>query len=691
MADPKDNTVSADQYTANKGPFDYFDQSVSFGGTEMKFTPTVTNAPTVDYIKAGRDANYVPPGLESQNLFKSNKLTNFSNMGRTGFAKSKSKYKDFDDMMKQHNLGDRSGSSSLSQGTAGSLMGGYAGLALTALGLGGKKTGETPSGKPVGMNTPILSHALMKSHWDNYALTEAKFTEADNALQKGNEVIHGHQYFGDFDSSDALNATKNFHKSNSTGFYANFGTQQISRNPTKWHYDGGLHNFGPNAHNSFKTIEALGKGLDPSGFRLDGKNEDNRGAVSNANGMAGITEDGYYVYANFGSSFGYTKTTLKGLGGEGSESWAMAKDLGVDVDVMVKAMETARSGSKTFSQALLELTGKAIATDAKGTTEGTSSFGTKFDATFTKIGDTLTALSETPRNILNTIQGAMTTASQKFDAGVKKGAETVFSTDVGQKIGKGAIALDDTIQNKVQNIENQLSTVDLFNTQKKEEPNRQAGAGTKVTSDLKAVETARDKSTMDYSIRRGYGFNQGGAVQSGYYGYQDGGEINMQEMGFVNGKTPDQVTDAQSVADTEATQAEEGDFVINAPAVEIVGVDNLIQLMSEALQRAEQEGARIVDIPPTTEPEQMVDIFVSEGEFIVPRELIPFVEGGIELLEQINEAGKGEVAERVEESPMQGQPMEQQQPVQEFSLASPEKRNAISAAKFQNEMQELPI
>ena len=142
-------------------------------------------------------------------------------------------------------------------------------------------------------------------------------------------------------------------------------------------------------------------------------------------------------------------------------------------------------------------------------------------------------------------------------------------------------------------------------------------------------------------------------------------------MGFVNGKTPDQVTDAQSVADTEATQAEEGDFVINAPAVEIVGVDNLIQLMSEALQRAEQEGARIVDIPPTTEPEQMINIFVSEGEFIVPRELVPFVEGGIELLEQINEAGKGEVAERVEESPMQGQPMEQQQPVQEFSLASP--------------------
>ena len=80
------------------------------------------------------------------------------------------------------------------------------------------------------------------------------------------------------------------------------------------------------------------------------------------------------------------------------------------------------------------------------------------------------------------------------------------------------------------------------------------------------------------------GYNQGGAVQSGYYGYQEGGQINMQEMGFVNGKTPDQVTDAQSVADTEATQAEEGDFVINAPAVEIVGVDNLIQLMSEALQ-----------------------------------------------------------------------------------------------------------
>lgn len=680
MADPKDNTISADQYTTNKGPFDYFDQSVSFGGTGMKEGLDtgigVTSALTVDSIKAGTESDLMP-GLESQNLFKSTNFTNLSNMSHKGFAKSKSKYKDFNDMMKQHgNLSDRSGSNSLSQ-VGGPLLAGAAGLALSASGVGTKRVGEGPSGKGMSMGVPILSDAVMKTHWDNYALTEAKFMEADNAFQKSfpDELTYGNFSPDNFDSNDVLTATKNFHKSNSTGFYANFGNLNISRNPDKGRYDGPLHLFGPNAHNSFKTVEALGKGLDPTGYRLDGENENNRGAVSNANGTAGITEDGYYVYSDFNSSFGYTKTVLRGKGGAGSESWEMAKHLGLgqtqeDVDIMVKAMEIARSGSKTFSQALLELTGKVPTTEGSDTTTSST-----FDKTFTKIEDTVSTLSE-------------------------------IGSNVGQQIAQGATTVGENINKIVQNVVNN------------EEPNR--GAGTKVTSSFSNVRDAvsgvkegEDKVDTGSWGRYGFntggqvsspvgqlasmlranrlGYNQGGAVQSGYYGYQDGGEINMQEMGFVNGKTPDQVTDAQSVADTEATQAEEGDFVINAPAVEIVGVDNLIQLMSEALQRAEQEGARIVDIPPTTEPEQMVNIFVSEGEFIVPRELIPFVEGGIELLEQINEAGKGEVAERVEESPMQGQPMEQQQPVQEFSLASPEKRNAISAAKFQNEMQELPV
>ena len=175
------------------------------------------------------------------------------------------------------------------------------------------------------------------------------------------------------------------------------------------------------------------------------------------------------------------------------------------------------------------------------------------------------------------------------------------------------------------------------------------------------------------------GYNQGGAVQSGYYGYQEGGEINMQEIGFVNGKTPDQVTEAQTVADTEPMTVEEGDFVINAAAVELIGVDTIVGLVSDALQKASEEGVSIVDIPVDIDSDQMVDVLVSEGEFIVPRELIPFIEGGMETLERINDQGKPEVDNRIAENQMmlqndmamQEEPVEPQMPPEDVGNIPP--------------------
>ena len=342
----------------------------------------------------------------------------------------------------------------------------------------------------------------------------------------------------------------------------------------------------------------------------------------------------------------------------------MAKSLGVSVDEMIAAMKIARSDSGvTFSQALKGVTGKDIDTEKAITTN-------TFTSNITNVGK---ALKDVGSSVLAAGQSAYTALENKLnnlDANIKDTAYHISQNAAVDSLAQKIMAVNETIQNKVENVENQLST-------KKEEPDR--GAGTRVTSNLKAVNTLRDESKMDYSIRRGYGFNtggqvsspvgqlanmlrsnrlgynQGGAVQSGYYGYQEGGQINMQEMGFVNGKTPDQVTDAQSVADTEAMSADEGDFVINAPAVEAVGVEAIIGLVSDALTLATEEGVEIVDIPQDTSPEVMVDILVSEGEFIVPRELIPFIEGGIETLEKINALGTDEVSQRVDETAMMEQ------------------------------------
>ena len=80
----------------------------------------------------------------------------------------------------------------------------------------------------------------------------------------------------------------------------------------------------------------------------------------------------------------------------------------------------------------------------------------------------------------------------------------------------------------------------------------------------------------------------------------------------------------------------------------------------------------------------MTEIFVSDGEVRVPNELVPFVvtppsqEEGLLLLNKINEIGKPEVENRVEEQQGMAQPSM-------HTMESPEERDAISARQFQQE------
>ena len=102
-------------------------------------------------------------------------------------------------------------------------------------------------------------------------------------------------------------------------------------------------------------------------------------------------------------------------------------------------------------------------------------------------------------------------------------------------------------------------------------------------------------------------------------------------------------------------------------------------LVSDALQKASEEGVSIVDIPVDIDSDQMVDVLVSEGEFIVPRELIPFIEGGMETLERINDQGKPEVDNRIAENQMmlqndmamQEEPVEPQMPPEDVGNIPP--------------------
>ena len=160
---------------------------------------------------------------------------------------------------------------------------------------------------------------------------------------------------------------------------------------------------------------------------------------------------------------------------------------------------------------------------------------------------------------------------------------------------------------------------------------------------------------------------------SGDLGGEDvayGGKISMQmggdpaqqqtptgEMGFVGGP-PDQFTEQQTIADDIPKTVPEGAFVINAPAVEFAGKEDIKQMLVKAYEIVAQadidagvdKSPRAAKIP----SKEQVDIMISRGEVIVPPEIAKII--GYDRLEKINNRGKKEVARRQEESQKEEKP-----------------------------------
>ena len=506
-----------------------------------------------------------------------------------------------------------------------------------------------PTNQPV-FSAGKISEKALSNHMDNFAASEIAYTDMAKALSK-----------------DEFKSSVDYMKNNDTGFASVIGGMHFSRNPKNGYYEGHLghlHSDSHTAHMMLKSMEALSKGLDPRGgdpkkmINLKGyevgqgaDNSENGGAsvARSPNGMAAITEDGYYTYVS-GGPLGHTKSKLYGGGSESTAMLNSLKSNGYNLtkSQMIDAMAMARSGKLTFTQAIR----KYKMVDSSVTESILEGAGQSFQFTSNITG--VGKYNPYSPNVLPPkvkIEPASPVQQSPEPPQIKGPSLADQQAEADQRKADAAAQRErDKETTRIGNVLSDRSRGVMrgFNT------------GGQVSSPVGQL------ASMLRSNRLGY--NQGGAVQSGYYGYQEGGQINMQEMGFVNGKTPDQVTDAQSVADTEAMTAEEGDFVINAPAVEAIGVEPLIDLVSTALQTASDEGVTIVDLSTEVNPQNMVDILVSEGEFIVPQELIPFIEGGIETLEQINNAGKQEVSERVEETEMmpQGMPMDQEIPAEEI-------------------------
>jgi len=157
-------------------------------------------------------------------------------------------------------------------------------------------------------------------------------------------------------------------------------------------------------------------------------------------------------------------------------------------------------------------------------------------------------------------------------------------------------------------------------------------------------------NTTNFNVDRS---NEVYFAEGGRVGKAEGEMVGPESMdaqgpvGFVNGRTPEQVSEADTVADDVEGSVPEGTFVINAVAVERFGSMKLKKLLLNALQEAERQGIDISQSENTMRDEESVSVALSEGEVVVPPFLVRII--GLERLEKINSVGQEEVTERVEE------------------------------------------
>lgn len=138
-----------------------------------------------------------------------------------------------------------------------------------------------------------------------------------------------------------------------------------------------------------------------------------------------------------------------------------------------------------------------------------------------------------------------------------------------------------------------------------------------------------------------YGFATGGRV-----GLAMGGAPGM-ASGFVD-RPPEQVPEDQTVADNRPAQLPEGAFVINAAAVEFAGSNDVKDMLLKAHKESIRRG---LTVDKQGNGAKLIDVAISSGEVVVAPHLAKII--GYDRLEKINNRGKAETRERIEENGQQ--------------------------------------
>jgi hypothetical protein len=164
-----------------------------------------------------------------------------------------------------------------------------------------------------------------------------------------------------------------------------------------------------------------------------------------------------------------------------------------------------------------------------------------------------------------------------------------------------------------------------------------------------------DSGSVDTGLGGSGGEDFGYTAKGGRIGKQKGGTTVkpvsqiVQGAGFI---APQQnATDQQTIADDIPMEAEEGDFIINAPAAEFAGRQDIVDMILEAINSLKEKGVDIQYGNPKIPVKNSVQLAVSRNEVYIPKVIAEEI--GYDKLEKINNRGKREVERRQQESQRQ--------------------------------------
>ena len=173
-------------------------------------------------------------------------------------------------------------------------------------------------------------------------------------------------------------------------------------------------------------------------------------------------------------------------------------------------------------------------------------------------------------------------------------------------------------------------------------------------------------------------FDKGGQVLSFIQHLQTGGEaldadttmeVGNVPMGIVSDPdgAPAPFNGGTGVEDDLDMEVESGSYVLNAEAVQLVGISDINEVIRDAYSIATALGKQM---PEDYDPQNKVPIRISNGEAVIPKVLVDII--GLDKLEKWNNKGLDIRKQREEQQAQQPQPQEPQIAAEAPPMQSPD-------------------